>query len=214
MEAILHDLSRMLEGTPSWLEETYDLYGQASYSLAARILGAGEDAERAIVEAFQELWRLRQRAQHVDVRVLLLLITRNSAVTRLRRLKRLEAPQTLPLHLAPAVGLTRETQSIADPAKALEALAALEPTPRLVLERTFFEGYTLAETAAELGVTNTDVRNALASAMTALANVVRQGDRRDSTPMNQRPDSEGHVGADSGGCQPLTMESRNPWAPS
>lgn len=162
-----------------WVEETYDLYGQSSYSLAVRILGAGEEAEAAVVEAFKELLDLHLSVENVNVRPLVLLITRNSAITRLRRLRGLPVRETFPVHAGLVVGLTPNMHSAESHAQVLDVLAAVEPTQRRALERIFFEGQTLAETATELGVDVAEVRKALASAMGDLRDVLLHGSGRE-----------------------------------
>lgn len=164
----MQTLNPVWQDTPAWLEETYDLYGAASYSLAVRILGVGEAAEDAVTEAFREVVRLHHVDEHADVRAVILLITRNTAVTRLRQLKGLAVHGIAPVHLGRTLGVAA-THPSQDDVRIRDAVEELESTLRLVLIRTFFEGHTPAEVAVELGVTTTEVNDALAAAMSALS---------------------------------------------
>ena len=107
------------------------MYGGASYSLAARILGIGADAEDSVVDAFRELVRLQRLHDHTDLRALILLITRNASVKKLRQRHGRPVHDAAIMHAGSAASLSQALRT-ADDLEACAALAGLDPTRRLV----------------------------------------------------------------------------------
>lgn len=174
--------------TTAWLEEAYDLYGRASYSLAVRILGVGADAEDCVVDAFQEVLRLQRRDDHTDVRALTLLITRNASVARLRQRDGLPVHDLPNLHVGSAASLVHGLRAV-DDVETRSAWAGLDPTLRLMLERSFFEGQTSGEIAGALGVTEAHVTGARAAALRTLA--ARWPSPQPTSQLTRQPESSG-----------------------
>lgn len=151
-------LERVAARDPAALAELYDRYSDLLYSLAARIVGAGADAEEVLQDTWMQAWR---NAGTYDpargaVGAWLVTIARSRALDRVRSLgarRRAEtaagvetAHEPTPPAPDPATGYARRMLR-KDVAAALTALA---PQQREVVELAYFEGLSQSEIAARL----------------------------------------------------------------
>ena len=151
-------LERMVARDPSALAELYDRYADLLYSLAARIVGAGTDAEEVLQDTWMQAWRTAERYDPARgaVGAWLVTIARSRALDRVRSLgarRRAEtaaaseaASEPAPVAPDPATGYARRMLR-KDVASAVTALA---PQQRQVLELAYFEGLSQTEIAARL----------------------------------------------------------------
>jgi RNA polymerase sigma-70 factor (ECF subfamily) len=151
-------IERMADGDSTALAELYDRYSDLLYSLALRIVGGTSDAEEALQDTWMQAWRnaASYDASRGAVGAWLVTIVRSRALDRLRSLgsrRRAEAaaareatvepPQAAP---DPATGHALRTlrKDVAN------AVAALAPQQRVVVELAYFEGLSQTEIAERL----------------------------------------------------------------
>ena len=151
-------LVRVAARDASALAELYDRYSDLLYSLAARIVGAGADAEEVLQDTWMQAWR---NAATYDptrgaVGAWLVTIARSRALDRVRSMGARRRAET-----AAAVEAASEPPpSAPDPATGharrmlrkdvAAAVTALAPQQRQVLELAYFEGLSQTEIADRL----------------------------------------------------------------
>jgi len=168
------------------LAELYDRHGRLLFSLILRILRDRGAAEDVLQEVFVRVW---DRADSYNPSIgtpaaWLVRISRNCAIDRLRARtvragvngQELErpgqtadtAPETNPEHVAASA---EERRVIAD------ALAALPPEQRQLIESAFYEGFTQSELAERfdlpLGTVKTRIRTGMQALRRALESLGR-----------------------------------------
>lgn len=137
------------------------------YRHAYRLTSAVQDAEDVTATAFLELWRRRESVRTVNGSVLawLLVTATNTARNVTRKTARHDQLlRTLP-RTEPAPGADRQHEDASlvaslDPAL-LATVRSLPPHDLTLLTLVTYEGLTVAEAAAELGLTETGARTRL-----------------------------------------------------
>ena len=138
------------------LDLLYQRYSQGLYSLAYRMVSDHQLAEDLIQETFLRVWRhaATYSAQAGSVRGWLFAILRNYAVDYLRKQRQRTVPKEVPLgdiefdDRFALADTWDEVWQREEQAQLREALAHLTEKQRLVLELSFFQGYTHNEIAA------------------------------------------------------------------
>jgi RNA polymerase sigma-70 factor (ECF subfamily) len=158
------------------LEELYDRYGRAGFTLAYRMLANAESAEEIVQDAFLSVWR--QAATYDGriglVRPWLLSIVHHRAIDRLRR----ASGRQTAAHLDEAWMLAADSDVFADVYRDLRrdeirsALAGLPADQRTAIDLAYFKGLTFNEIAemvkAPVGTVKSRVRLGLARLRQAL----------------------------------------------
>ena len=154
-------VQRVARGDERALEQLYDRYGQAVYSLALRIVRDPETAEDLAQEVFVRLWRYAHTYEPTRGRFVgwLLGIAHNLALNEVRRWQ--SRPQKAEL---PATDDERSYDLIDESADSAETawqnirrqaiVAAMQQLPapqRQAIELAFFGGLTHLEIATRLG---------------------------------------------------------------
>jgi RNA polymerase sigma-70 factor (ECF subfamily) len=167
----------------------YDRYASLVFSLGLRMLGNREAAEELVQEAFLRAWRQIATYQPSLGRVSnwLLGIARNLAIDELRR--RGARPQTVSNdeneEQINQIATSREedpaerAQAAAQSAQIRQALNALPPAQREVMELAYYAGLTQSEIAAQLGDPLGTVKTRVRLATQKLRDLLRE--------MNQVP---------------------------
>ncbi len=147
-------IGRMCAGDARALEELYDRYSGLLYSLVVRVTGSATDAEDVLQEVWVQVWKKAPSydAARGNVGAWLVTTARSRAIDRVRsrgsRLRAETASGTEPLPVVPDASTdavrSQLQQSVGD------ALAALEPKHRQVVELAFFEGLSQSEIAARI----------------------------------------------------------------
>lgn len=152
-------VARLSARDSSALDELYQRYVRAVYSLACRVLGDPSLAEDVVQDVFLKLWRQPEsyRAERGSLGPWLLSVTHNRSVDMLRR-RRSHAEQQFPeVQEAPATVINGALDPVdlaglqEDAAAIRRALARIPPEQRRAIEMAFFEGKTHVEISAELG---------------------------------------------------------------
>ena len=173
LERDLGCLARMAARDSSALAELYDRYADLLYSVAARIVGAGADAEEVLQDTWVQAWRSADRFDPArgTVGAWLVTIARSRALDRVRSMGAWRRAETAaaaeavaepaPIAPDPATGYARRMlkQDVAS------AMTALAPQQRQVVELAYFEGLSQTEIAtrldAPLGTVKSWTRQAL-----------------------------------------------------
>lgn len=139
------------------LSELYDRHSSLLFAVVLRILRRRNDAEEVLQEAWLQAWRSAERydANRGPVAAWLLTIARSRALDRYRSLatrQRAETREQAEIHelFCPdpsGAALHREMHE-----RVQQALAALQPQQRRVLEIAYFEGLSQTEIAERLEV--------------------------------------------------------------
>lgn len=163
-------------GDQGALRALYERTHRLVFTLAMRIAGSRESAEEITLDVFHDVWRRSARYDPENGSVVgwIMNQTRSRALDRVRFERRKKRVPPHPHHEEPV-----EVSGPADVAEARrrrgclqEALTALTPDERQVIETAFFSELTYAETAVRLqqplGTVKTRVRSALAKLRKAL----------------------------------------------
>jgi RNA polymerase sigma-70 factor, ECF subfamily len=156
-------MSAAARGERDAFAEVFDRYGGVVYAIALRMLRSEGDAEDLVHDVFLEAWRdaARYDAARGALRTWLAVRTRSRALDRLSRARGGR-------HVAlDEVEDRREraAASTAHPAEVLAVRGALQVIPedlRVVLEQTYFFGWTASEIAAALEIPLGTVKSRLA----------------------------------------------------
>ena len=150
----LLSMGRLLAGDRSALADLYDRHSPVMYGVALRILQNRTEAEDVLQEAWMQAWKQRGSfdPRRGSVPAWLVTIARTRALDRRRRQEsRNRAETQAPTDPVPSPA-PDETAAHSKLKEQLgQALAALEPKQRQVLEIAYFEGLSQSEIAARLG---------------------------------------------------------------
>lgn len=184
-------LERLAARDERALAEVYDRLAPLAYSLAVAILHDRDEAEEAVADAFQQVWRTAASfdVSRGSVQGWVVTVVRSRALDRLRARKRrhqvvvpdadaetaVEAAKADPRDAPDAEA---ESDEVRDQVSA--ALAALPAAQRDALRLAYFEGLSqseIAERLAEpLGTIKTRMRAALAALRQRLAPLRERGE--------------------------------------
>jgi RNA polymerase sigma-70 factor, ECF subfamily len=175
-------LDRIARRDQAALAELYDRHCRLLFSLILRILRDRGEAEDVLQEVFVRVW---DRADSYNPSLgtpaaWLVRISRNRAIDRLRSrtvragilASELQRPEQT-ADPAPDADPERYAASSEERRVIADALAALPPEQRLLIESAFYEGYTQSELAERfdlpLGTVKTRIRAGMQSLRRALA---------------------------------------------
>jgi RNA polymerase sigma-70 factor (ECF subfamily) len=153
-------VAMVTNGDSSALEQLYDRYVRQCFGLAIRLLGDTSLAEEVVQEVFLKLWSRPERysAQKGNFGSWLLSVVHNRCIDELRRRSRTEVTLEDPvmgslLDTAPDPEMDPGDQVmlIEQRREVRQALAAIAPNNRQILELAYFGGLSQSEIAARLG---------------------------------------------------------------
>jgi len=151
----LLSMGRLQAGDRSALADLYDRHSPVMYGVALRILQNRTEAEDVLQESWMQAWKQRGSFDPArgNVPAWLVTIARTRALDRRRRQASRNRAETQtqvdPVSPAPTPDETTAHGKLKD--RLVQALAALEPKQRQVLEIAYFEGLSQSEIAARLG---------------------------------------------------------------
>lgn len=165
-------MAAMRAGDPGALEVLYDRHAAGLLGLAVRMLRDRGEAEDLVHDVFVEAWRNVESFDPARgaVSAWLAVRLRSRAIDRLRR--RTADPARVSESAAPleervptdAVGLGREV----DQQRARDALDALAPEQRAVVELAYFGGFTFREIAARMSTPVSTAKSRMVAAIRIL----------------------------------------------
>jgi RNA polymerase sigma-70 factor, ECF subfamily len=186
-DADIEDLElhrRMSAGDREAFDELYARYGPTAYGLAHRLTGQHVLAQDVVHDAFMALWRAPEAFDPARgaFRTFFLSLVHHRAVDTVRREERLRSRTERAANLEPVAG-EDVAEGVVDRASLAErrrevrdALATLPPEQRQVLEMAYFEGYTQARIADELGIPLGTVKTRTLAAMRKLRRALYRED--------------------------------------
>lgn len=170
-------LQRIAAGDEHALGALYDRWSPLVFSLCVHVLGDEDEAEEAVEETFWQAWRQAARYDTTRgaVSTWLTTIARSRALDRLRAKRRRQEDAMSDLSETKRTAVEETARRGDDPASGAEvserralvrqALLALPPEQREVLELAYFRGLSQAEiaerTGQPLGTIKTRVRLAM-----------------------------------------------------
>lgn len=170
-------LQRIAAGDEQALGALYDRWSPLVFSLCVHILGDDDEAEEAVEETFWQAWRQAARYDTTRgaVSTWLTTIARSRALDRLRARRRRQEDAMSDLSETKRAAVEETARRGDDPASGAEvserralvrqALLALPPEQREVLELAYFRGLSQTEiaerTGQPLGTIKTRVRLAM-----------------------------------------------------
>lgn len=178
-------VERMMAGDENALAALYDRYSGMIFAMLLRILRDRHAAEEVLQDLFFQLWRGAARfdANRGTLPAWLMVIGRNRAISRLRRLSSQEIVEDVeawPANAVPSsVNIEDETQRSLLMGKLRGALAALPAEQREAVELAYFEGMTQTEIAARTGSPLGTVKSRVRTAMQSLKQRFEEGSARE-----------------------------------
>ena len=150
-------VEQMAQGNHSALSQLYDQTSGILYSLALRIVRNTEDAEETLHDAYLRAWRYASAYsdQRGSVLSWLVLMTRTSAIDRLRATKRHNSAHSLDEYYDAESPLASPENEVVSNQKAHRiriAMRELSPEQKEAIELAFFGGLSHSELAEHLGV--------------------------------------------------------------
>ncbi len=164
------------------LETLYERYKRYTYSLAYRILGSDTLAEDIVQEAFLTLWQKAPfyHEQQGSVKNWLQVIVRNRAIDKTRSQHYRHPDCTLSPELSEVVACDTEPEPWEqawqdEQARYIrEALRQLPPEQRLVIELSYFSGYTHADIAEQLHLSLGTVKGRMRLGLQKLRRILQE----------------------------------------
>jgi RNA polymerase sigma-70 factor (ECF subfamily) len=178
-------MRQLQEGDRLALEAIYKRHGRLVYTLILRIVRDQHEAEDVLEEVFFELWRSSDRFDDSrgTVQAYLVTLSRSRAIDRLRkrdgttgkRPSMRSVGDDRPDLAASASDPMAQAQLGEQREQVKKALLELEPEVRDLIERSFYDGQSHSEIAAELnkplGSVKTQIRRGLMTLAKALKTV-------------------------------------------
>ena len=159
-------MSRVASGDETAISELYDRFGALVFKTARQVLNSRAEAEDASQEVFVRLWKTADRFDPRRARLVtwVMLITRRHLIDRLRR--KGARPEQLGLDssvdfLGPVQEVVPEPGGDHDLEVLRRRIAELPELQRVVIERTYLQGFTLREVSEQLGAPLGTVKSAL-----------------------------------------------------
>lgn len=172
------DWAAALRGDKEAFATVFDLHKDRVYRHALRLVSNVHDAEDVTAGAFLELWRRRRAVRLVDGSVLpwLLVTATNLSRNTARSLRRYRALLGSLPRSAPAPDADEVALNSIEEARAAEgvrkALSSLSSTDSAIITLTFWEGFSPAQAALALGISDGAARIRLHRARAKMASAL------------------------------------------
>lgn len=159
-------MQRVGHGDEAAMAELYDRFVGLVYKASKQVLTSRAEAEDAVQESFVRLWQTADRFDPNRAKLVtwVMLITRRHLIDRLRR--KGARPEQLGLDssvdfLGPVQEAVPEPGGHHDLEVLRRRIAELPELQRVVIERTYLQGFTLREVSEQLGAPLGTVKSAL-----------------------------------------------------
>jgi RNA polymerase sigma-70 factor (ECF subfamily) len=176
----LRCLRRVSGGDASALAELYDRYGSLTYGVALRILRGSADAEDAVQQAWVQIWKSAGSydPRRGNVAAWIVTVGRTRALDLYRSLGSRRRAETNVEAAPPATPAdpASDTALVQLGARVREALDALAPQQRQVLEIAYFEGLSQSQIAERLKAPLGTVKSWTRQGLMRLKELLPQGE--------------------------------------
>jgi RNA polymerase sigma-70 factor, ECF subfamily len=177
-------LRRIVERDPRGVELLYERYSGIAFALAYRLLGERGGAEDVVQEAFLNVWRqgATYDTRRGTVRTWLLTIVHHRAIDQMRSARSKSSADTV---IDDAMPLPAKEDTWTEVVRGLdhdrvrEAMAALPPEQRQVVDLAYFGGYTQSEIAQRVGIPLGTVKGRTRLALDKMRDLLRVPDAVD-----------------------------------
>jgi RNA polymerase sigma-70 factor, ECF subfamily len=169
-------LRRIAERDPRGVELLYERYSGIAFALAYRLLGERGGAEDVVQEAFLNVWRqgATYDTRRGTVRTWLLTIVHHRAIDQMRSARSKSSAYTViddAMPLPAKEDTWTEVVRGLDHERVRQAMAALPPEQRQVVDLAYFGGYTQSEIAQRVGIPLGTVKGRTRLALDKLRNL-------------------------------------------
>jgi RNA polymerase sigma-70 factor, ECF subfamily len=157
-------------GEATTVKELYDEHGAALWRYAWRLTGDPARAQDVVQETLLRAWQHPEVANDSErsARSWLFTVARNMIIDESRSLRFRREVSTPDGSTAPQRACPDEVNAALDRLLIGDALARLTPEHRAVVQRSYFQGWTTAQIAADLGIADGTVKSRLHYALRAL----------------------------------------------
>ncbi|MCH2132634.1 MAG: sigma-70 family RNA polymerase sigma factor [Phycisphaerales bacterium] len=166
-------MQQIAAGDESAVAELYDRFGGLVFRVARQLLPTQAEAEDAVQEIFVRLWQTADRfdPQRAKLVTWVMLIARRHLIDQLRRKSvrpkssslEHDALQSLPQGAVRFTGQEQEQSTVLQ-----RCLADLPELQRVVIERSYLQGFTLREVSRQLDAPLGTVKSALSRGLQKL----------------------------------------------
>lgn len=166
-------MRRVAHGDEVAMSELYDRFVGLVFKASRQVLSSRAEADDAVQETFVRLWQTADRFDPGRARLVtwVMLITRRHLIDRLRR--KGARPEQLGLDssmesLGPVTGPPKQPGGDHDIEILRRRVAELPELQRVVIERTYLQGFTLREVSEQLNAPLGTVKSALSRGLARL----------------------------------------------
>ena len=148
-------LPRIAAGDESAINDCLNQYGNLIWALAKKLTPKQEDAEDAVQEIFIDIWKNAERfdAAQASETTFVAMIARRRLIDRLRKSQRQPHVDSIEdMTVEPARSQDKEMQNCVEAKQAAEAMNALRPEQRKVLQLSIYQGLSHQEIADLTGM--------------------------------------------------------------
>jgi RNA polymerase sigma-70 factor (ECF subfamily) len=171
-------LRQIVGRDPHGVELLYERYGGIAFALAYRLLGERGGAEDVVQEAFLNVWRqgATYDTRRGTVRTWLLTIVHHRAIDQMRSARSKSSADTV---IDDAMPLPAKEDTWTEVVRGLEhervqqAMAALPPEQRQVVDLAYYGGFTQTEIAQRVGIPLGTVKGRMRLALDKLRDLLR-----------------------------------------
>ena len=166
-------MRRVAIGEEDAITELYDRFGALVFKLSIQFLSNNAEAEDAVQEVFVRLWKAADRFDPRKAKLVtwVMLITRRHLIDRIRRKTVRPKSQELGEHHEVSATDKPDVSNILVQernAALRQALHALPELQRTVIERAYFQGFTLREVSLQIDSPLGTVKSALSRGLLRL----------------------------------------------
>jgi RNA polymerase sigma factor (sigma-70 family) len=136
-------------------QECLNTYGGLVWSLARRMCPNSDDAEDAVQEIFIDIWKNAERFDEAQASetTFVAMIARRRLIDRLRKLQRQPQVDSIEdMMVEPARAQDKQMETAVEAQQAAEALKALRPEQRRVLQLSIYQGMSHQEISDATGM--------------------------------------------------------------
>lgn len=166
-------MQRVATGEESAIAELYDRFGALVYKVARQVLTSRAEAEDAVQEVFVRLWQSAERFDPHRAKLVtwVMLIARRHLIDQLRRRSARPNQSQFEQEWAPSADEAPPEKSMIDHDRNSLLMARIGELPelqRLVIEKAYFQGFTLREISEQLDAPLGTIKSALSRGLARL----------------------------------------------